>query len=185
MQNNLDHNDDFISSAGIPTIPLRTAPKRSYDGIIVYGLMALCLLAITVIGYDFVYTMASHVLASYDIVLIVSAIVLAIYGVVIKQKWLVFVGVLVISLIVGMMYVGVFGAISVPIALSIVMLLYRWYLAYRHYESTVWPLMLALLGGIAAGLMLMLYLGVLAAPYIAPILFCATCIVLIWQWRSK
>jgi len=46
-------------------------------------------------------------------------------------------------------------------------------------------LMLALLGGIAAGLMLMSYLGVLAAPYIAPLLLCATCIVLIWQWRSK
>ena len=59
-------HDDFISSAGVPTIPLKTTKRRAYGELVPYVFVALCLIIIILVGHDVVYALFTNLKSLYS-----------------------------------------------------------------------------------------------------------------------
>lgn len=184
MKNRPDQQEDFFSSAGVPTIPLRAKPPRANDSLIVYGVLAVSFLLLAVLEYLIGVGVIWAAYAALDLFIAIVGAVMIVVGFAFTQKWVVLGGLTVVASMVGLYFGALTGTVSLPLALLIMLLLYRWYLLRYHLESSAWPLMVGILCGIAGVLLLLTHLGVLVALFVPVLLMCASIGLFIWQWRS-
>lgn len=177
-------HDDFISSAGVPTIPLKTTKRRAYGELVPYVFVALCLIIIILVGHDVVYALFTNLMLLYVGNVIVASVLIAVLGVVINNKWMFLLGILSGAVGIGMLLVAQSFGVSIAIALMVSLLIYRWYSETYYFVSERWPLVLSVLALVFGLLLIVISLQILTSVIIAPVLLVGTGAILIWEvWR--
>ncbi len=185
MKHRPELNDDFISSAGVPTIPLNTTKKRTFTNTIVYAVIALFILVVMFAGYELVYGLLSGFIALYFGVGVVVSIVMTLLGVVIKNKWLFLMGLLCTALSIGLVLSDISFGLSIAVAMMIALFVYRWYIEKYHYDAIGWPIFAGLIALVFGLLLIVMQLQIIAAVIIAPVLLVVTGAMIVWDlWRT-
>ncbi|MFZ9858777.1 MAG: hypothetical protein ACO3F2_10670 [Roseiflexaceae bacterium] len=184
MKQRPERYDDFISSAGVPTIPLKAAKKRSFANTLVYALIAIAIITVMLIGHELIYSLMYGFMVLYFGAGIVVSGLLAIFGVVLKKKWLFLIGLLSSAVIIGFALADISYGVSIAGSLMIAVFVYRWYSAKYHYVSVSWPLFVGVLGLIFGLLLIVVQLQIIAVIIIAPVLLVITSVMIIWDlWK--
>jgi hypothetical protein len=183
MKHQPELHDDFISSAGVPTIPLQSSKKRSFTNIIVYAIIAFIMLAVIVIGYEVLYGVMQGFMALYFVASVVLSSLFAVLGIIIKNKWMFFAGILSATLSVGFLLSDISFGVSIAGAIVVAGFVYQWYASKYHYESSQWPLFVGVLALVLGVLLIIVQLQIIAAIIIAPVLLVITGAMLVWEIR--
>ena len=183
MKHQPELHDDFISSAGVPTIPLQSSKKRSFTNFIVYAIIAFIMLAVIMIGYEVLYGVMQGFMALYFGVSVVIGSILAVFGVIIKNKWIFFAGILSAMLSVGFGLSDMSFGLSIAGAIVVTGFVYRWYASKYHYESSQWPLFVGVIALVLGLLLIIVQLQIIAAIIIAPVLLVITGAMMMWEIR--
>ncbi|MFN5059610.1 MAG: hypothetical protein ACK5GU_06810 [Chloroflexota bacterium] len=181
MKHQPELHDDFLSSAGVPTIPLKTTKKRSFMNTAVYTIVALLIMAVMLGGVDVIYGVLSGFVTLYFAICVVLSALVAVIGITIKNKWLFLIGVVGAALSIGVVLSGVSFGVSVAGSLMIAVFIYRWYTAKYHYESAQWPAFIGVLSLVFGLLLIIVQLQVIAAVFIAPVLLVVICAMIAWE----
>lgn len=185
MKHQPDVQDDFISSAGVPTIPLKTSKKRSFANTIVYAIIASIIVVVMVVGYELIYSVVFGFMTLYFGIGVVISLLFAIFGIIIKNKWMFLAGLVVTALGIGFVLSDISLGVSIAASLMIAVFVYRWYVATYHYESARWPLFVGVLALVFGVLLIIVQLQIIAAIIIAPVLLVLTGAMMIWElWRN-
>jgi hypothetical protein len=184
MKQNPEPYDDFISSAGVPTIPLKTAKKRSLTDAVAYVAVMCVILAVMLIGDEFVYGVVSGFITLYFGVGIIASTLVVILGIVIRNKWVFFAGIISVALGIGIMLSELSLGVSIAGSLMIALLIYRWYVEKYHYVAERWPIALGIIALVLGLLLIVMQLQIIAVITIAPVLLVVTGAMMIWElWR--
>lgn len=183
MKQNPEPYDDFISSAGVPTIPLKTAKKRSLPDVIAYVAVICVILAVMLIGHEFVYSVVRGFMSLYSGVGIIASVLVVILGIVISNKWVLFAGLISAALSIGIVLSEMSLGVSVAGALMVALLIYRWYAEKYHYVAERWPIALGIIALVLGLLLIVVQLQIIAAFIIAPVLLVVTGAMMIWELR--
>ncbi len=183
MNNRPDLNDDFISSAGVPTIPLKPQKKRLYRDLIAYALFATAVVLGALIGYSTVLYSLVSLLIPYAILLVVSSILVVILGLVIKQNVVVLVGLLGLSLGVGVMFSQTTYGIVYLFLIVFALMGYYWYRGKSGHQSSYWPVSIAFLLMVSGTLIIAQWYGFVSDVLITPVLIAITGAMIVWEIR--
>jgi hypothetical protein len=184
MKQSPELSDDFISSAGVPTIPLKTTKKRSFADAIAYLLVTCVIVAVILFGHEFVYEVVRGFVTLYFGVGVVASVLVAVLGIVISNKWVLFAGLTSAALGVGIMLSELSLGVSIAGSLMIALLVYRWYVEKYHYVAERWPIALGIIALVLGLLLIVMQLQIIAVIIIAPVLLVVTGAMMIWElWR--
>jgi len=185
MKHQPELHDDFLSSAGVPTIPLKTTKKRSFANTVAYAILALVIGSVMFIGFEVIYAAIRGFVTLYVVASVLFSALVAVIGITIKNKWLFFVGVVSTALSIGIVLSDISFGVSVAGALMIAVLVYRWYAAKYHYESAQWPIFIGVLALVFGVLLTIAQLQIIAAVIIAPVLLVIISMMFVWElWRG-
>lgn len=185
MKQNPELYDDFISSAGVPTIPLKTTKKRSFADVVAYLTVACVIIMVMFVGHDLVYGVVRGFISLYFGVGIVASVVIAILGIVVNKKWLLFAGLISAAISIGVLLSELSLGVSLAGSLMIALLVYRWYTEKYHYVAERWPILLGIIALVFGLLLIVMQLQIITAIIIAPVLLVVTSAMMIWEvWRT-
>lgn len=185
MNNRPEMNEDFISSAGVPTIPLKPHKRRSFVATTLYAVVIVLLSSSLLVDYVPVLEAVLRIVGPFAAFVVLIGVIMAIVGLRIRRSLLLLFGlvtmVLSAELIIKLSAVG----ILIPLQLAIVLLV--WY-AYRRrllLETTLWPVVVAAICTVAGMAILASMMGLISGVVVMPILIVATIVALVWEIRRQ
>ncbi|MBM4412766.1 MAG: hypothetical protein FJ040_04880 [Chloroflexi bacterium] len=181
MKQQPDYPDDFISSAGVPTIPLKAQPQRVIDvWVIAVTIVVLCIIAI--IGGERVAAFLYN-FPQMSLLCAVSGVLACVIGVAAKARVAVFFGLILVGTSLSILLFDVLHTIAIPLFFVASLVTYHLYAVRFLFIRERWPALLAVIAGVAS-VCEILYIGAILQPILVlPLTLFAATVILVNEIR--
>lgn len=185
MNNRPQMNEDFISSAGVPTIPLKPNKRRSFVAATLYAVAIVVLSSSLIVDYVPVLEAVLRIVGPFAAFVVLIGVIMAIVGLRIRRSLLLLVGL--VTMVLGGELLVTLSAVGILIPLQLAIVLLVWYVYRRRMllETAIWPVVVASICTIAGMTVLVSMMGFISGVVVMPILIVATIVALVWEIRRQ
>ena len=181
MKQQPDYPDDFISSAGVPTIPLKAPQQRGIDvWVLAVTSVLLCITALFGSERLFAFILGLPHIALWCAV---TGVLSCIIGIVSKVRISLFVGFVFIGTSLSILLFDALNVVTIPLFFVISLVAYRMYTVRILFIRERWPLLLAVIAGVASVCEVLYVGGYLSPDAVMPLTISVTIVLLIAEIR--